>query len=690
MRKVLFLGILFYVRLAQGAGFLDHLKGVPYRWAAHTPIHYKTDQGTLGAIPNPNMLVASALGAWAGVTIADVSFVSDGMMSVDVDGSNYTNYVTIDSEGAPRTVSADGTNTIVIYDSDGAIIDDLFGTGASDCNSPQGCILGVASPGKLVSSNHSITEGLAILNGLAPSEITLTATAVHEFGHMLNLSHTQINADLLGTKDEDVPTMFDTLGNKPDQTAIPNPDDEFSLGFLYPRSPNYENRASIYGKIRRRTGEGVRAVNVVCRNTTNSLFDVVSWISDSQLKDNGEYFCANLNAGTYDVSIEPVVRPINAFTPYPPYIATEFYSGSNESFDPKVDDQTQSTPVTTVLGTPTNNINFVLNEDGRLISGKKVSGTVSSTFPPLEYFITVPPGAKAMTLQLDSSSSQDLDIVGRCDTEFSYVIPGLTPGLEDGTSSQQAELKSSGPTSKETLTIDSGSNPKLKNCTYYLLVTNITQNATASYTFTATLSGGNPQLELRKGPGDVVSDGTGEILVKSEKITAHDETFRLHGIVFTDDGTKKLSGVTAAKLYEDSDNSGGISVGDELISTASTIDPVKGQITFSGFDEFFEPDKPRVFLVTYQVDSSAAGWGFLALIVLVGFGLGRLQTLRRYSLGLILIGSTLFFGSCGEPKGPYAPRIASKNDVTAVGQTYGSSISIAVDESVSSVKEFFE
>lgn len=688
MRRLLILALLFFASAAEAAGFLEHVSGTPYKWRTF-PIHYVVDQGTLGSIDNASAttLVQDALSRWSTVSIADVTFQLDGQNSEDITASNIDEYITIDTSGAPRNLK---NQTTMIFDTDGSIIDGLLGSGNSSV------VLGLASPGALDEASLTIETGLAILNGLDASSIQLEATLTHESGHMLNLEHTQMNFEEAinsnSADDSTIPTMFPILPDDPSVLLTLHQDDEFSLGYLYP-STAYSARGFVSGHLRRRTGEGVRGVVVYCRDKVDPKNKAVAWISDHVEGGEGEYLCGNLDNGNYNVTIEPIFLAINFFTPDPPFIVSEAYSGSTESFDPAIDPSSLSadevpSDVGVTQGSTASDIDIVLNEDGRLVSGEMVSGTSDAFFPALEYFITVPPGATSATFDLVGANPDlDLDIMGRCDGEFSLPFDSTAPPLTDNPGNpQQADFSSESVSGVESITLNNTTTPKFQNCTYHILVTNFSGKSGLKYDFTATVKGGDPRLLVEKGSGSVVSDGSGEILVMSRKLTAKEENFRLRSLVVADEGIADLAGVSQATLYIDTDGDGAATSADTVLATASAIDTTARTISFSGFDHFIDADASSTFLVTYTTESSAGApiWG---AVVLIGAWLGRR---RRRWLTMTILGVSLLQASCGSKKVVgFSPQISKSEDVGAVGRTYGSAIKIDFKDQSKSVKDFF-
>jgi hypothetical protein len=250
---------------ARAAGpLLVNGAGAPVVWTAG-PIPFNPDRGPLGMLDNASAVatVASSFGVWAGVPTATPSFADAGSLPADVTAANYTAYV---------GHCGDGLSPIV-FDADGSIIDDVFGVGANET------VLGFAAPECATYVPPVITEGLAVLNGKfidgidtptnpESSLAEFDAIFFHEFGHYLDLDHSQVGREEAfdgdPSDDDAIPTMFPILENAAAQSS-PNLDDAVALSALYPAPSFGASFGSITGRVLRPDGAPFQGAYVIAR-----------------------------------------------------------------------------------------------------------------------------------------------------------------------------------------------------------------------------------------------------------------------------------------------------------------------------------------------------------------------------------------------------------------------------------------
>ncbi len=204
-----------------------------------SPVIWNPDPGGLGALSNiqADQLTFQAFNAWQSVATATISFRQGADLAQDLTRANFGSIL-----NAP--CNRDVGNPIA-YDTDGSIVDAIFGT------NQRFSIIGFAGPDCITTAApFRITRGSTLINGLfidgvgppaSPSDFTqqeILASFVHQFGHMINLDHSQSNQALVGDRDRandrSVPTMFPIAFDDQTQKATLNRDDIAWVSRLYP------------------------------------------------------------------------------------------------------------------------------------------------------------------------------------------------------------------------------------------------------------------------------------------------------------------------------------------------------------------------------------------------------------------------------------------------------------------------
>jgi len=269
--------------------------GQPVHWL-NGQVNYYVDQGPLNSsVSNQQAtaMVDAAAALWSAVPTAGVTLTDKGQLNEDVNGSNIVASTTFSGPIAqPADVAPSATNypVGVIYDADGAVIETLYGAGASD---PVAC----QNDGVFVwldnfTPDAIATHGIILLNGrcaATPDQLTMMSFELERaFGRILGLDSSQVNPGaLIGTEGADatmgLPVMQPGSGGcgTSGGACIPDPtvlryDDIAALNRVYPITagnlasfPGKEltaaNTVSIKGAISFRTGYPMQGVNVVVR-----------------------------------------------------------------------------------------------------------------------------------------------------------------------------------------------------------------------------------------------------------------------------------------------------------------------------------------------------------------------------------------------------------------------------------------
>jgi hypothetical protein len=673
--------------IGHAAGYLEFdNQGRPYKWDG--PVEYRVDMGPLSTLIDNtagNILVDNVFANWA--AIGGLTFVEGLPAPADINNVNFNTYINYLGSSCPAAVN---DVMLIMFDDDGAWFNDEFG----DNNG----ILGIASPSGLnsqlkVTCGYALINGLAIDGYLADAPNAATYIMMHEFGHAFNLEHSQIEV----ASEANLPLMYPII---PDNLLLAlgggmngiKLDDQFSFRHLYD-TPTLATQGTIRGTVKTKEDNGVLGANVICRDRDNPDQNAVSWVSDAVLDGNGAYECRNLPAGQYDVEIQPIQVAINNWEgTIPPFVPSEFYSGDDESFDPDVDDLESSSAVNVSLAATTNLINIVINEDGRVVSEKKITGSIGpQNTTDFEHLVYVPKSVSSAKFELSGApSSADIDIYGRCNDPFSIVPPPLVPPIYNPGSPQfqQAEFAgaSIGPT--ELVTLNSSSTPKIENCDYHLILVNYS-SSNATYELTVTLVGDEPRLRTDFVPTKSRQDN-GETLVSRVTFQAENDQFAIKSFTLTDLGIDSLSSVTAASIYEDDNNNGEVDDGDDLLATTSSINASTRKFTLSGLGIFVDEDDQKNYLITYTMPASAS-FSWIAAFLLLGMTLSLifLPKSRYATLSIVLI-SMIFLGRCSSGGNePFNPRVEKETEINAVASGFGEKFSVQTGKP-DSVEDFFK
>jgi hypothetical protein len=354
--------------------------GVPFAYPnGGANILWNPDLGDLGPLSNAQAVAAvdQAFDAWENISTSSATFLQGPFVAVDIDINNYVPIL---------NGLFDGESPIV-FDEDGSIFTALFGAGTG--------ILGFAGPEFGNFATCELLEGSAWLNGPEFDDAVVAEDImVHEFGHYINLGHTELNGQLINFSEggddsgptpdnatfgttgfvgtEVVDTMYPFYFSAPFPgvgTRTPHADDIASISFIYPDA-SYANRGSISGAILAPDGvTRLSGVNVIARNINDPFVDSVSTFSGaytnstSQADPNvGLFTLGNLNPGEqYAVFVDVVTaqpgrfsNPILTQLPGP----EEFWNAA-ESSDPNTDPPLDYTLITaSAAGAPGTDIIF--------------------------------------------------------------------------------------------------------------------------------------------------------------------------------------------------------------------------------------------------------------------------------------------------------------------------------------------
>ncbi|HET6565561.1 MAG TPA: hypothetical protein VFG52_09135, partial [Xanthomonadales bacterium] len=204
IKLTLLVGAMLAAGVAQAAGPLYVVETpdglTPLLWdTSNGPIPVYTDGGeafaydfdgvtTFLSIERANEITQYAFDQWNSVSTsvfqAQVAGTIESVTGIaDVTGANAAEIYT----------QQNGYGFFVNYDTDGTILSDFFGVGTS--------VLGIAFPEWADELTGEILEATAVINGIAIWENDVNGDEIagvftHEFGHAINLSHSQTNGDV--------------------------------------------------------------------------------------------------------------------------------------------------------------------------------------------------------------------------------------------------------------------------------------------------------------------------------------------------------------------------------------------------------------------------------------------------------------------------------------------------------------
>jgi hypothetical protein len=307
-------------------------------------------------------IVAQAGDVWSGVATTQLAFEQGVPVAEPITLDNYLDYLAVCGDGISPLVS----------DVNGAIVDDLFGDGAS--TSVLGVGLSDCSTLDGVIEEHTLLMNLSLLPDTQPARDALALrVATHEIGHVIGLAHSLLGfefvADGNAANDAWVPMMAPVLSDD-DVLAPPllTLDDRAMVSFLYPAAGFVAGTGTIAGTTRLPLhGRPVSGTFVVVRSTTDPLgtalfatsglvaTGVVAGGFVGSLGDPGEptgvFQASGLPPGAYTVE---VIGGLSGEQP-------EFFSGAAERHDPGADPPDAATPITLGPGSVMADANVLLN-----------------------------------------------------------------------------------------------------------------------------------------------------------------------------------------------------------------------------------------------------------------------------------------------------------------------------------------
>ncbi len=360
-----------------GGAIKTDILGFPLHW--ESTLTFNPDKGSLkdGVYSHDQsvQIIQDAFNTWIGIlgpggglsVLEGVGLPESGS---DIDATNYDALL---NGGTPDCYDTDGGTPCfspIVFDEDGEILDDLFGSCAKFS------ILGFAGFDDIEDGTGDpiktiVKRGQALFSGAclpdaggntenkpgcgtckrALTEEEIKTIITHEVGHLMGMDHSQVNPEsfaLCGGVEgcpaevaQHIPTMFPILVNNADMLDLHRDDVAYFQRLYGDTSGNCAVKGTIFASD---GSTEVRGVEVVARNTQPGMedTDAISFVSGAEspkvnsfgrgqgnCKDRcGEYLITGLNSGasyqlcvqkilgqfTGGSSIEPVDPPFQLFT----------------------------------------------------------------------------------------------------------------------------------------------------------------------------------------------------------------------------------------------------------------------------------------------------------------------------------------------------------------------------------------
>ncbi|MCL1035824.1 hypothetical protein L2750_01450 [Shewanella submarina] len=361
---------------------------------------YDYDGSVFLSVERANELTQFAFDEWNKVDTstfqADVAGTIEEMTGIaDVTGANAAEIYT----------KQNGYGFWVLYDTDGSILENFFGV-------PKEAVLGIAFP-EIADENNVIVEATAVMNGwnvyVNDTEGNQVAGVfTHEFGHAINLSHSQTNGQLgylsntfaplypgvegcgvepvhahdwpqwygptNNADPEIIETMFPFIAHNgaagTAQSTINVLDDRVSISNLYPTDAYKSSFGSIEGTLRLKDGSTeYSGVNIIARNLNDPLMDAVSaqsgLLTQGKVGPDGYFKINGLTPGQSYVLYTEEIHVGGYPTRQTPIVSVAEYWNENEGSNPVSDNQCDFTPIVAQAG-QTKQADLIFNgyEDG--------------------------------------------------------------------------------------------------------------------------------------------------------------------------------------------------------------------------------------------------------------------------------------------------------------------------------------
>lgn len=332
---------------------------------------------TFLTVDQADAVTANAIHQWSAVETSTFEMTIQGTIEekagiADVNGSN-----------AEQIIYAEnGYGFWVNYDTDGQILEQYFGV-------PRDQVLGIAFPEWADEATGEIVEATATMSGWYVSVEDTDGAMVngvftHEFGHAINMSHSQANGQIAyfargyqpmydGVPGCEGTTKYTSSANLPlssvetmfpfinvlgeggrEQASVNVRDDIVNISDLYPTADYLSSTGTISGTLYTKNGIEYSGINMVARNLDNPLYDVITQQSGNQTQGligpDGKFTIHGLTpGGRYALYMERIVAGGYPTTPTAILSEAEYWN-EDESSNPATDDACAITPIVAQAG----------------------------------------------------------------------------------------------------------------------------------------------------------------------------------------------------------------------------------------------------------------------------------------------------------------------------------------------------
>ncbi|MFY8273462.1 hypothetical protein AAEU32_05000 [Pseudoalteromonas sp. SSDWG2] len=342
---------------------------------------------TFLTIAQANAVTADAIAQWSNVETSTLDMTIAGTIE------SQTGIADVNASNVDQIYGAEnGYGFWVNYDTDGAILEEFFGI-------PRSQVLGIAFPEWANEETGEILEATALMNGwyidINDTEGKMVqGVFTHEFGHAMNMSHSQANGHFTyiarpwspaydgvpgcpstttytgrnQAPADGIETMFPFInvrGNEGiEQGTVNVRDDIVNISDLYPTADYKTTYGSIKGKLYTKEGVEYSGMNMIARNLDNPMYDVITQQSGNMTQGligpDGSFTINGLTpGGRYALYMEPIRAGGYPTSPTALLSESEYWN-ANESTSPATDNACDLTEIV-VAGGETKEVEMYFN-----------------------------------------------------------------------------------------------------------------------------------------------------------------------------------------------------------------------------------------------------------------------------------------------------------------------------------------